>query len=150
MPTNLLRAANRKPDGVPVRRPPRGAGREIVVRAGKAVLRARLLATPTADRLWTQLPIYSAASLWGASVHFETHVEAGREPGARRSLKAGEIAYWVEDDRVIIPWGPTPISRDGEIRLPSPANVFAVTLDDVSALASVGPGARVSIMKADS
>jgi hypothetical protein len=150
MPTNLLRHDNRKPGSVPVRKPPRGAAREIVIRAGTVVLRARLLATSTADRVWAQLPIYSAASHWGEAIHFETHVETGREPGARRNVKAGEIAYWVEDDRVIIAWGPTPLSRDGEIRLPSPANVFAVTLDDVAALASVGPGARVSVLKADS
>jgi hypothetical protein len=148
MPTNILRADNAKP--VQTRRPPRSAKREIVIRAGRVVVRARLLETPTADRVWTQLPIYSAANLWGQSLHFETHVETGREPSARRSIKAGEIAYWVEDDRVIIGWGPTPISRDGEIRLPSPANVFAVAIDPVAAFAAVRPAERVSILPADS
>jgi uncharacterized protein len=148
MPTNILRASTSKP--APVRRAPRGAKHEIVLRVGRVVLRARLLATPTAHLFEARLPIYSAAELWGQSLHFETHVEAGRENAARQSIKIGEIAYWSEADRVIVGWGPTPLSRDGEIRLPSPANIFAVAIDDVAALATARPAERVSLLAADS
>lgn len=150
MPTNILRADNKKPAAgrKPVRRA--GAAREIVIRAGKVVIRARLLDTPTADRVWNQIPIYSAAEPWGQSIHFETTIETGREATAKQNVKAGDIVYWVEDDRVIIGWGMTPISKAGEIRMPSPVNVFARALDDVAALAAVRPGERVSVLQADS
>lgn len=149
-PTNILRGDNTA--SKPVTKKPRVAGerREIVIRAGRAVIRARLLDTPTAARIWTQLPIYSAAHIWGQSIHFETHVETGREPAARRNLKPGDIGYWVEDDRVIIPWGMTPLSKIGECRMPSPVNVWAIALDDVAAFAVVRPAERVSILAADS
>jgi hypothetical protein len=78
-------------------------------------------------------------------VHFETRAEAGRERSATFNVKSGEIAYWSEEDRIIIGYGPTPISGKGEIRMPSPCNVFAVAEDDVTALRSVRPGSQVSV-----
>jgi hypothetical protein len=150
-PTNILRGDNaRKPKRAEEKPRNDSTRREIVIRAGRVALRARLLDTPTADRIWQQLPIYSSAEPWGESIHFETTVETGREMGARRNVKAGEIAFWVEDDRIIIGYGMTPLSKRGEIRLPSPANVFAIALDDVQALAGVRPGERVAVLHADS
>ncbi len=148
MPTNILRGDNTK---AAARRPRRSNGgpRQVVIRAGKIVIHARLLDTVTADRIWQQLPIYSTAETWGQSVHFETPVETGRERAASPDLRVGDIGYWTEDDRVIIGFGMTPISKIGEIRMPSPVNIWAVTTDDVTALASVKPGERVSVLAAD-
>lgn len=149
-PTNILRADNTRPQGGG-RRASATERRQIILRIGRVVLRARLKQTATADRIWQQLPIYSTAEVWGSgAVHFETHVETGREPGARRNVRPGDIAYWVEDDRIIIGHSATPISRDGEIRMPSPVNVWAEALDDVTVLALVRPGERVAVLHADS
>jgi uncharacterized protein len=150
-PTNILRADNKRPAGLPKRRVVRpGDRREVIVRVGRCVIRARLKDTPTADRIWAQLPIYSTAETWGGAIHFETHVETGREPGARQNLKVGDIAYWVEDDRIVIGFAMTPLSKAGEIRMPSPVNIWAEALDDVAVLAAVTPGERVSVLHADS
>jgi uncharacterized protein len=151
-PTNILRADNTRPKaGAAKSGGPAPERREIVLRIGRVVLRARLKATPTADRIWQQLPIYGTAEVWGTgAVHFETHVETGRDPSARRNVKPGDIAYWVEDDRIIIGHGQTPISKVGEIRMPSPVNIWAEALDDVASLAAVRPGERVAILHADS
>lgn len=121
-----------------------------MIRAGRVVIRARLAETPTADRIWQQLPIYSSAEIWGGSLHFETHVETGRERGAKVAVKPGDIGYWIERDRIIIGYGATPTSKPGQIRMPSPVNVFAHALDDVSQLALVQPGERVAVLHADS
>lgn len=147
-PTNILRHAPRRP--APGGGRARGPPRDVLIRAGRVAVRARLLATPTADRIWATLPIYSTAETWGAAVHFETHAETGREPGARAWVTQGEIAFWVEEDRVIIGFGPTPISRPDEIRLPCPCNIWAKALDDVAILASVRPGERVAVLVAES
>jgi uncharacterized protein len=105
----------------------------------------------TADRIWQQLPIYATAEMWGTgALHFETTVETGREPDARQNVQAGEIGYWVEDDRIIIGFAMTPLSKAGEIRMPSPVNIWAQALDDVAVLAQVQPGARISVLHADS
>lgn len=128
----------------------RRESREVFIHAGNIVLRARLLDTPTADRIWTSLPFYSTAEIWGGLVHFETHVETGCEPDARQTIALGEIAFWVEEDRVLIGFGMTPLSHPGEIRLPSSCNIWAKSLDDVRQLAPTRPGQRISILEAAS
>jgi uncharacterized protein len=150
-PTNLLRSAKKPPARTAAgARKPRHAAREILIRAGTVAIRARLLATPTADRIWERLPIYGTAERWGASIHCETVVETGREPGARQRVTVGEIAFWTEEDRIIIGFGATPISTAAEILLPSPCNIWAVAEDDVTALEGVRAGVRVAVLKADS
>lgn len=117
----------------------------MLIRAGRVSIRAELLDTATAERIWAVLPIYSTAETWGAALHFETPVETGRERGARTTSALGDIAYWSEDDRIIIVFGPTPLARRGELRLPRPCNIWAKALDDVTLLKTVTPGEKVSV-----
>ena len=150
-PTNILRetsaagAANK-----PKRRRGSGGARVILIHVGKVAFHARLLATPTADRILSALPLYGTAERWGDSVHFEIPIKSGREAAARWNVKAGEIAFWSDDDRIIIGFGPTPLSKPSEIRMPSPANIWAVTDADVSQLSQVIGGERVAVLLADS
>ena len=123
--------------------------REIVIRAGKVAIRARLLKTPTAERIWAALPIYARAQMWGHEVYFDTPVSSGCEPEARDVVNAGEIAFWPDGEAIAIGFGPTPVSRKGEIRMASPCNVWAVALDDVSSLKSVHPGEEVAVVEAN-
>lgn len=154
MPTNILRNRAMRRDGraaAPASGRKAATGsREVFIHAGQVVIRARLLATATADRIWTTLPIYSTAETWGQAVHFETHVETGRERGAKWNVAAGEIAFWSEQDRVVIGYGATPLSRPGEIRLPAPCNIWAIALDDVGQLAKVQPGQKIAVLEAAS
>lgn len=145
MPTNLIRQRSKAPA---VARAAAGASRRVLITAGRVAIRAELLATPTADRIWAALPLFSTAETWGQSIHFEVPIETGRDRTARALGQAGDICFWVEDDRVLIAFGPTPISRPGEIRLPRPCNVWAKALDDVTLLKDVAPGEKVSVTAA--
>jgi hypothetical protein len=124
--------------------------REVLIRAGEVSIRARLLETPTADSVWHALPIYSTAQTWGHEVYFRTALTAAVEPDARDVVEVGEIAFWPDGDAIAIGFGPTPISRNGEIRLASPCNVWARALDDVKALRGVHAGEMVAVIEADS
>jgi uncharacterized protein len=124
--------------------------REIVIRSGSVVIRARLLDTPTAERIWQALPIYASASTWGHEVYFPAPIQSATEPEARDVIEAGEIAFWPAGEAIAIGFGPTPVSRKGEIRLASPCNVWAQALDDVSQLKSVYAGSDISVLEADS
>jgi uncharacterized protein len=146
MPTNLFRRlgdalgakrakAYKRPDGP----------RTIVITVGRVALRAELLDTLTADRVWSQLPLFSTAETWGAAVTFEVPVETGREKTAKTVADPGDICFWTEDDRIVIAYGRTPISKAGEARLPKPCNVWARALDDATLLKSVTPGEKVSV-----
>ena len=123
--------------------------REILIRAGKVAIRARLLETPTAERIWAALPIYAQAQLWGREFYFRAPVSSDCEPEAREVVSAGEIAFWPDGNAIAIGFGPTPVSRKGEIRMASPCNIWAITQDDVSRLKSVHAGEGVSIVEAN-
>ena len=124
--------------------------RKIVIRAGSVAIRARLLDTPPAARIWAALPIASAARTWGGEVYFEAPVSSEAEPDARVIVKAGDIVFWPDGDAISIGFGPTPLSRTrGEIRLAGPCNVWAEALDGVRQLKSVHPGAIVSVSEAE-
>lgn len=144
MPTNILRKRPKpsaRNDGAKRGRAPR----RVLIKAGRVSLTADLLTTATADRIWAALPLHSTVETWGHAIHFEVPIETGRDRTARTLASPGDICFWVEDDRVIIAFGATPISRPGEMRLPRPCNVWAKTLDDVTPLKVVTPGEKVSV-----
>jgi hypothetical protein len=123
--------------------------REILIQAGKVAIRARLLETPTAERIWAALPIRAEAQMWGREVYFQAPVSSDCEPEARDVVSAGEIAFWPEGDAIAIGFGPTPMSKKGEIRMASPCNIWAMALDDVSSLKSVHAGENVTIVESN-
>ncbi len=124
--------------------------REILIRAGDVAIRARLLETPTADRIWAALPIYASAQTWGEEVYFSAPMANAPEPDARDVVEPGEIAFWPDGVAIAIGFGPTPISRNGEIRLASACNVWATAIDDVRQLRVVHSGERIAVIQADS
>lgn len=149
VPTNLLRKRRPGRPATATEMPVHpGQRRVAVLKVRRLAFRLELHATPTADRIWAHLPFHSTVETWGATIHFETHLEWGRDRTARLNVSPGDIAYWSEDDRIIVAWGPSPISRPGEIRLMRPCNIWAHALDDLSPLASVTPGERVTLAKA--
>ena len=123
--------------------------REVLIRAGDVAVRARLLDTPTAERIWAALPIVASVRTWGAELYFEAAVASERESNARETIRAGEIVFWPEGEAIAIGFGPTPLSRTkSEIRLASPCNIWAEALDDVRQFKSVHAGEPISIVEA--
>ena len=112
-------------------------------------LEAELLDTPTADAIWNALPIASSVSAWGDEVYFDCGVTCDEEDNARALVTAGEIAYWPPGDAIAIGFGTTPVSRGDEIRLASPANIWANALGDVTQLKSVAAGSQVEISRTE-
>jgi hypothetical protein len=146
MPTNILRKRSSSVSCRDAARVARGAGRRrILIKVGRVRIEAELLDTATANRIWAALPLHSSAETWGQAVKFEVPIESGRERGARVLAALGEIFYAAEDDRVIIAFGPTAISRPGELRLPRPCNLWARAMGDVTLLKTVTPGEKVSV-----
>jgi uncharacterized protein len=126
-----------------------GSVREVLIQAGGVEIRARLLDTPTADQIWNALPIYASAQTWGPEVFFRTPVSADTEPEARDVVSPGEIVFWPDGDCIAIAFGPTPLSRYGELRLASPCNVWATAVDDVMCLRAVHAGEAIAVIEAD-
>ena len=119
--------------------------RKVRISAGDVALTAELFDTATADAIYEALPIEGAAQTWGEEVYFDTPVEAEQETVAKTVIDPGEIAFWVAGNCIAIGFGPTPASRGKEIRLASPANIWARTNDDVKQLSAVRDGDPISV-----
>ena len=124
--------------------------REIVIRVLDIAIRARLLDTPTADLIWSALPIYAEARTWGHEVYFDAPISSPVEPQAKMVVRRGEIAFWPEGSAIAIGFGPTPLSQLGEIRLAGACNIWAEAYDDVAQLRAVHSGEAIAILQADS
>ncbi len=149
MPTNVLRQGNIKRASRQPDRTAPGVPRLANLKAGSITLQLELLPTKTAELIWRALPIFSICETWGSCIHFECPVKAGRERKARLKVGVGDVCYWIEDDRVMVGWGPTPISRANEIRLMRPSNIWArVTNGDPAALDIITPGEKISLVQA--
>lgn len=108
-------------------------------------LEADLLDTPSAKAVAAALPYEARVMTWGDEVYFDVPVETPREADAREVMQPGDIAYWLGGPCIAIGFGRTPVSRGDEIRLASPANVFARAVSDVKRLKSVRSGSRVKV-----
>ena len=148
MPTNLIRQKlDERPAAAATKRAP-VAERLAVLTAGRVSVRIRLHQTRTADLIWRALPLHSIVETWGDSIHFDTPLKIGRERTAKLNVAPGDVCFWTEDERVVLAWGPTPISRPSEVRLMRPCNIWAEAIDDPSALAAVTPGEKAVLSRA--
>lgn len=147
MPTNLIRPL---PTGAGTQSGKKNArktqGRQLLTLEAPGVrLQLNLLDTATAARIAGAVPVFGFAEPWGACVHFKLPIASGRERGARINGQLGEVYYWMGEDRILIPFGPTPISRPNEIRLPEPSNPWATIVGDPKVLQRVAPGAKITL-----
>ena len=148
MPTNLIRhKLDQRQQPAPTKRAPTPE-RVAVLQAGRVTVHIRLLQTRTADLIWRALPLHSIVETWGDSIHFDTPLKIGRERSAKLNVAIGDVCFWTEDERVVLAWGPTPISRPNEVRLMRPCNIWAEAIDDPSALAAVTPGEKAVLSQA--
>lgn len=119
--------------------------RKLRISIGKVTIDAELFDTPTADAIYAAAPFESRATTWTGEVYFTIPLGVEREPDAREVVEAGELAFRVEGEAVVLGFGPTPASEADEIRLAMPANVFGRTGADVKRLAEVEAGDLIRV-----
>lgn len=122
---------------------------EIVFESGSIRLRARLLRSRTAAVISRALPLRSFAMFWGRLIRIETPLEISYEPDMKTLAEPGDILFSPDEDEILIPYGRTPTSGAGEIRLPRPGNLFARAIGDVQDLRDLQDGAPITITLAN-
>ncbi len=101
----------------------------------------------TAQAVVNKLPIEGKANTWGDEIYFTIPVEAGAE-SPKQTVEVGDVAYWPPGMAICLFFGPTPASRDGEIRPASPVNVFARISDNPRLLKLIPAGEMIHIERA--
>ena len=69
------------------------------------------------------LPVEINITKWGDELYTErTHISANEE-NAKKEVDYLDVAYWPEGNALCLFYGPTPISKDGQILAYSPVNI---------------------------
>ena len=98
----------------------------------------------TLQALKSVAPFESRVNLWGEMIYFSTPARVAQEV-AKDVVDIGDIAYWPPGRALCIFFGPTPISRGGEIRPASPVNVIGKVIGDTGRLKKVKDGEVVRV-----
>lgn len=101
----------------------------------------------TARAIWEALPIEARANTWGDEIYFSIPVDVGAE-NPKEIVEMGDIGYWPPGNAFCIFFGPTPASRDDEIRPASPVNVVGRVLGDPTVFKRVRGGEKVTLERA--
>ena len=120
---------------------------KITITAGRVSLSAELNDSPTAQQIWSALPIQGRASRWGDEIYFDIPVKAGQEPDARAEVEVGELGYWPVGHAFCIFFGPTPVSTDERPRAYSPVNILGRVVGDAALFRAVKDGEKVDVCK---
>ena len=118
--------------------------KRIYIKAGLIEAVAELNNTRTAQAIWEALPIKARANLWGEEVYFSIPVSLKLEVG-QELVSAGDLGYWPEGNAFCIFFGPTPISRGGEIRPASAVTVFGRITGDATIFKQIVSGTEITI-----
>ena len=102
----------------------------------------------TARLVWEALPIESEGNRWGEEIYFSVPVKSVAEPGAGEVVEEGDLAYWPPGKAFCIFFGPTPVSRENEVRAASAGNVIGKVIGDPKVFRKVTDGASIRIEKA--
>jgi uncharacterized protein len=69
------------------------------------------------------LPVEINITKWGDELYTERTQISANEENAKREVDYLDVAYWPEGNALCLFYGPTPISRDGQILAYSPVNI---------------------------
>lgn len=69
------------------------------------------------------LPVEINITKWGDELYTERTQILANEENARREVDYLDVAYWPEGNALCLFYGPTPISKDGQILAYSPVNI---------------------------
>ena len=108
--------------------------RKIRIILGDLVLDAQLNDSATAQKVWEALPIETSFSTWGDEIYFSIPVAMELESDAQELVQLGDLGYWPSGNAFCIFFGPTPISKEGEIRPASAVNIIGRTTRDATRL----------------
>jgi hypothetical protein len=102
----------------------------------------------TVNSLLDSLPFSVGINLWGKEIYTDETPVNMTEENAKHLVELNDVAYWPTGKAVCLFYGPTPISKSGEIKPYSPVNVIGKIVNpDKSILSKIKNGTIVSFKK---
>ena len=123
--------------------------KRIKITAGEVSLEAELLENKTAQMIWDALPIESKVNTWGEEIYFRIPVKAKLDETAREVVEVGDLGYWPPGSALCIFFGPTPGSREDQIKPASAVNIVGKVIGDPKTLKGVREGVTVKVERTD-
>ena len=120
---------------------------KILIRWKLGELSAEIGSSPSARKLLAELPLQCVANTWGDEVYFELPFASQLESGAKDIVEPGTVCFWTQGNSLALPFGPTPISKNGECRLANPCNIIGKIEDDPALLKTVKDGDIISLKR---
>jgi len=121
--------------------------KKIILKFNNKELILKLRNTQTAELIYNALPFRSKVNKWGEEIYFDTPLNIDLDTNARSVIEYGEIAFWSAGSAIAIGYGKTPASLGDEIRLISPANVWADCEFEKEYIHSIKEGEAVLVEK---
>lgn len=78
----------------------------------------------TVQAILEKLPVEINITKWGNELYTERTQISANEENAKKEVDYLDVAYWPEGNALCLFYGPTPISRDGQILAYSPVNII--------------------------
>ena len=123
--------------------------KQIIIQTEKLSFLANLNESQTAQQIWDALPITSSVSTWGDEIYFRIPVNFEVEKSfAKEIVTLGDLAFWPEGSCFCIFFGPTPISKEGEIRPASTVNIIGKIEGGLGSLKAVSEGSEIMVRRA--
>ena len=110
---------------------------KIRIRSGQLVMEAELNESPTALAVYEALPLSVRANTWGDEIYFSIPVRQKLDGTAAELVQIGDLGYWPSGQAFCIFFGPTPVSRSGEIRPASAVNIIGRVIGDARTFKAV-------------
>lgn len=123
---------------------------EIIITSGRYSWEAEIFDTPTGRMLKNLLEvkaIQGRCNRWGEEIYFSIPIKTTAEPEASDVVSKGDLGFWPPGSAFCIFFGPTPASREGEVRAASPVNVFGRIKGDLCELTLVSDGDKITVAK---
>ena len=119
--------------------------KRIKIIAGNTTIEATLADTPCAQAIGNILPISTKTNTWGDEIYFSIPVHYELDSTSRNVVEVGDLGYWPEGPAFCIFFGPTPISKNNEIRPASAVNIVGKIKEDSKCLRKVPSGSKITI-----
>ena len=96
-------------------------------------------------KIMSKFPLESDIQFWGDEIYFPISIYENPSENLREIVNKGDIAYWPPGNAFCIFWGPTPMSKEDEIRPASPVKVIGYMDSDSSDFSQFNNGEKINI-----